>query len=168
MTRPLKGGVIVDLRGAAEMLRGLVGIVQPHGRRRPRVVATVPGFLGAVQRRAVVEACRAGLREGRLIAAPVAAALGSGLPVQGADRIAMVLDFGGGSCEVAMISMGGVVPRGRSRSVACDFDQRIVAPSQAQAHQVLIGDQTAERIKVQIGSASGTRRTCRSRSSPAI
>jgi rod shape-determining protein MreB and related proteins len=151
--RPLRGGVIVDLHGAAEMLRCLIGNVQPHGRRQSPVIASMSGAVGAVQRRAVVEACRvAGLREGRLIATPIAAALGSGLPV-GEPIGSMVLDLGGGRCEVAVISMGAVVA---SRSIpvgGCDFDQRIVAHLKRR-HSVLIGEQTAEQIKVQIGSAS--------------
>ena len=151
--RPLRGGVIVDLHGAAQILRCLIGHVQPHGRRQSRVVASVSGAVGAVQRRAVVEACRsAGLREECLIATPIAAALGSGLPVH--EPIgSMVLDLGGGRCEVAVISMGAVVA---SRSIpvgGCDFDQRIIAHLKRR-HRVLIGEQTAERIKVQIGSAS--------------
>ena len=151
--RPLRGGAIVDIHGAAEMLRCLIGNVQPYGRRQSHVVASVPGAVGAVQRRAVVEACRvAGLREGRLIAAPIAAALGSGLPV-GEPIGSMVLDLGGGRCEVAVISMGAVVA---SRSIPVggwDFDQRIVAHLK-RTHRVLIAEQTAEQIKVQIGSAS--------------
>ena len=151
--RPLKGGVIVDLHGAAEMLRCLIGSLLPHRRRQPRVVASVPGAVGAVQRRAVVEACRmAGLREARLIATPIAAALGTGLPVAEPTG-SMVLDLGGGRCEVAMISMGALVA---SRSIpigSCDFDQRIVAHLKRR-HGVLVGEQTAEQIKVQIGSAS--------------
>ena len=151
--RPLRGGVIVDLHGAAEMLRCLMANVQHRGRRQSRVVASVSGAVGAVQRRAVVEACRvAGLRKGCLIATPIAAALGSGLPV-GEPIGSMVLDLGGGRCEIAVISMGAVVA---SRSIlvgGCDFDQRIVAHLKRR-HRVLIGEQTAEQIKVQIGSAS--------------
>ena len=94
----------------------------------------------------------AGLPEGRLIATPVAAALGSGLPV-GEPIGSMVLDLGGGRCEVAVISMGAVVA---SRSIpvgGCDFDQRIIAHLKRR-HRALIAEQTAEQIKVQIGSAS--------------
>ena len=151
--RPLKGGVIVDLHGTAEMLRCLIGTVRPHGRRQPRLVASVSAAVGPVHRRAVVDACRvAGVRVGRLIATPIAAALGSGLPVEEPTG-SMVLDVGGGRCEVAVISMGAIVA---SRSIpvgGCDFDQRIVAHLKRR-HRVLIAEQTAEQIKVQIGSAS--------------
>ena len=151
--RPLKDGVIVDLHRAAEMLRCLIGNVQPRRRRQSRVVASVSGAVGAVQRRALVEACKvAGLREGRLIATPIAAALGIGLPVAEPTG-SMVLDLGGGRCEVAVISMGALVA---SRSIpvgSCDFDQRIVAHLKRR-HGVLVGEQTAEQIKLQIGSAS--------------
>ena len=151
--RPLKDGSIVDLHGAAELLRCLIGNVQPHSRRQPRVVASVSGALSAVQRRAVLEACRlAGGREGRLIATPIAAALGSGLPVAEPTG-SMVLDLGGGRCEVAVMSLGAVVA---SRSIpvgSCDFDQRIVAHLKRR-HAILVAEHTAEQIKVHIGSAS--------------
>jgi rod shape-determining protein MreB and related proteins len=149
--RPLKDGVIVDLPRAAEMLRRLIGNVHRYGPVRPRVVASVSGGVSAVQRRAVLNACMAaGVREVRLIAAPVAAALGSGLPVD--EPIgSMVLDLGAGRGEVAVISMGAIVA---SRSIpvgGCEFDRRIVAHFK-RSHRVLIGEQTAEQIKVQIGS----------------
>jgi rod shape-determining protein MreB len=153
--RPVKDGMIVDVRAAGELLRRLIGSLQRYGRVRPRVVASVSGGVGGVHRRAVAEACLvAGGREARLIAAPIAAALGNGLPVH--EPIgSMVLDLGGGKCDIAVISMGAIVAW-RSLSVGgCDFDRRIVAHLKRR-HQVLIGEQTAEQIKLQIGSASTT------------
>jgi rod shape-determining protein MreB and related proteins len=151
--RPLKDGVIVDLQRAAEMLRRLIGSAQLHSRARPRVVAPVSGAVSAVQRRAVVETCMAaGVREVRLTAMPIAAALGSGLPVEQPTG-SMVLDIGGGKCEVAVISMGAIVA---SRSIPVgggELDQRIVGHLK-RSHRVLIGEQTAEQIKLEIGSAS--------------
>jgi rod shape-determining protein MreB and related proteins len=165
--RPLKVGMIVDVGATAEMLRRLIGKAQRYVRGRPRVLASVSGAVSAVQRRAVVEACvAAGGREARLIATPIAAALGSGLAVQDPTG-SMVLDLGGGRCDVAVISMGAIVA---SRSVpvgGCDLDRRIVAHLK-RSHRVLIGEQTAEQIKLQIGSARPpTWRTRRWRSSPA-
>ena len=151
--RPLNAGMIVDVGAAAEMLRRLIDKVQRYGRGRPRVVASVPAAASRVQRRAVVEACMtAGGREARLIATPIAAALGCGLPVPEPTG-SMVLDLGGGRCDVAVISMGAIVA---SRSIpvgGCDFDRRIVAHLKRR-HRVLIGEHTAEQIKLQIGSAS--------------
>ena len=151
--RPLKVGMIVDVEAAAEMLRRLIGNVRRYVGGRPRVLASVSGAVSAVQRRAVVEACMmAGGREVRLISTPIAAALGSGLPVQEPTG-SMVLDLGGGRCDVAVISMGAIVA---SRSIpvgGCDLDRRIVAHLKRR-HRVLIGEQTAEQIKLQIGSAS--------------
>lgn len=151
--RPLKDGMIVDVGAAAELLRRLIGSVKRYRRGRPRIVASVSGALSAVHRRAVVEACTvAGGREPRLIATPIAAALGSGLPVQEPTG-SMVLDLGGGRCDVAVISLGAVVA---SRSIpvgGCGFDRRIVAHLKRR-HRVLIGEQTAEQIKLRIGSAS--------------
>jgi len=151
--RPLKDGVIVDLDGAALMLRHLLRKVRRYRRPRPSLIASVSSGATGVQRRAVAEACMAaGAREARLIAKPIAAALGSGLPV-GEPTGSMVLDTGAGTSEVAMISMGSIVA---SRSIVVggdEFDQRIVAHLKRE-HGVLVDTQTAERIKVQIGSAS--------------
>jgi rod shape-determining protein MreB and related proteins len=151
--RPLRDGEIVDLDGAAEILRRLIVSARRSGRGRPRVVASVSAAVGAVQRHAVLEACRvAGVHDARLIATPIAAALGSGLPVEEPTG-SMVLDLGGGRCEVAVISMGAIVA---SRSIpigGCDFDQRIVTYLK-RTHGVLVDEHTAEQIKVQIGSAS--------------
>ncbi|MBV9417863.1 MAG: rod shape-determining protein [Solirubrobacterales bacterium] len=151
--RPLQDGMIVDVETAAELLRRLISNVRRYVGARPRVLASVSGAVSAVQRRALVEACLvAGGRDVRLIATPIAAALGGGLPVQ--EPIgSMVLDLGGGRCDVAVISMGAIVA---SRSIPIggdDLDRRI-AVHLKRRHGVLIGEQTAEQIKLQIGSAS--------------
>jgi rod shape-determining protein MreB len=151
--RPLKDGVIADLPGTLEMLRHLIDRVRRHGRPRPRVVASVSSGVNAVQRRAVLEAClAAGAREARLVAKPIAAALGSGLPVEEPTG-SMVLDIGAGSCEIAVISMAAIVASCPIPVGGRKFDERIVAHLKRN-HQVLIGEQTAEEIKLQIGSAS--------------
>ena len=151
--RPLKDGVIADLGATEELLRHLIGRVRRYRGVRPRVIAAVPAGVSGVQRRAVAQACvAAGAREARLIAKPIAAALGSGLPVQEPTG-SMVLDIGAGTSEVALISMGAIVA---SRSIPIgghEFNERIVAHLKRE-HSVLIGQQTAEQIKLQIGSAS--------------
>jgi rod shape-determining protein MreB and related proteins len=149
--RPLRDGVIVDLQGTEEMLRHLIGKVRRY--KRPRVIACVASRISDVQRRAVAEACiAAGAREARLIAKPIAAALGSGLRVEEPTG-SMVLDLGAGASEVAMISMGAIVVSKLIPVGGQEFDDRIVTHLKRQ-HGVLIGAQTAEQIKVQIGSAS--------------
>ena len=150
--RPLRDGVIVDLDGAAAMVRHLLRKVRRFRRPRPRLVASVSGGASDVHRRAVAEACTAGgAREVRLIAQPLAAALGSGLPV-GEPTGSMVLDIGAGTSEAAMISMGSIIAS-RTITVGGDeFDQRIVAHLKRE-YRVVIGPQTAERVKAQIGSA---------------
>jgi rod shape-determining protein MreB and related proteins len=151
--RPLADGVIVDPQGAAEMLRHLISRIRSHGRPRPRVVASVSSAVNAVHRRAVLEVClAAGAREPRLIAKPIAAALGSGLPVQEPTG-SMVLDIGAGSCEVAVISMAGIVASRLIPVGGREFDKRIVAHLKRN-HRVLVGERTAQEIKLRIGSAS--------------
>jgi rod shape-determining protein MreB len=150
---PLAGGVIGDLELTAVLLRHLIGRVQRCRWAPPRVLASAPSGVSDVQRRAVAEACvSAGAREARLVAKPIAAALGSGLPVEHPIG-SMVLDIGAGGSEVATISMGAIVA---SRFVAVgghEFDQRIITHLKRE-HRVLIGRQTAEDIKLEIGSAS--------------
>ena len=151
--RPLKDGVIADLQAAEALLRHLIGKVRRHGRARPRIIAAVPAGVSGVQRRAVAQVCvAAGAREARLIAKPIAAALGSGLPVEQPTG-SMVLDIGAGTSEVALISLGAIVA---SRSIPIgghELDKRILTHLKRE-HRVLIGQQTAEQIKVQIASAS--------------
>ncbi len=151
--RPLKAGVIVDLHGTVQMLRHLIDNVWRHRRGRPRVVASISSAVSAVQSRAVVEACiAAGACEARLIAKPIAAALGSGLPVEDPTG-SMVLDIGAGSCEVAVISMAAIVASQLVPVGGHDLDRRIITHLNRE-HRVLIGEQTADQIKRQIGSAS--------------
>ena len=151
--RPLKHGVVADLRATEELLRHLIGEVRRHRRAKPRVIAAVPTGVSGVQRRAVAQACvAAGAREARLIAKPIAAALGSGLPVEQPTG-SMVLDIGAGTSEVAMISMGAIVASRLIPIGGEEVDERIVTHLKRK-HGVLISQQAAEQIKVQIGSAS--------------
>jgi rod shape-determining protein MreB and related proteins len=151
--RPLKDGLIVDLQGTVELLRHLIGRMRRSMSARPRVIASVPAGVSGVQRRAVAEACvAAGAREARLVAATIAAALGSGLPVQEPSG-SMVLDIGAGRSEVAMISTGGIVASRLILGGGHEFDRRIVTHLK-RTHAVLIGERTAEQIKLQLSSTS--------------
>jgi rod shape-determining protein MreB and related proteins len=151
--RPLRHGVIADVKATEELLRHLIGKVQRHGRTRPRVIAAVPTGVSGVHRRAVAQACvAAGAREARLIAKPIAAALGSGLPVEQPTG-SMVLDIGAGTSEVALISMEAIVASRRLTVGGHELDMRILTHLKRE-HQVLTGQQTAEQIKIQIASAS--------------
>jgi rod shape-determining protein MreB len=150
--RPLRDGVIVDLPGTEAMLRHLLSSMPRHTWSRPRLVASVPSGISGVQRRAVAEACMAaGAREAHLVAAPIAAAVGCGLPAQEPTG-SMTLDIGAGKSEVAMISMAAIVA---ARSIPIgghDFDRTIVNHLR-RAHGLLISTHTAEQIKFQISSA---------------
>ncbi|MCY0943711.1 rod shape-determining protein [Streptomyces antarcticus] len=110
--RPLKDGVICDYEAAEEMIRHFVRKAVPGRRTRTRMVICVPSGVTPVERRAIVQAStRAGAKTVHLIEEPMAAAIGAGLPVAEA-RGSMVVDIGGGTCEVAVISLGGIVLTG--------------------------------------------------------
>lgn len=151
--RPLKDGVIADFEITEAMLRYFISKV--HNRRRmvrPRVVIAVPSGITEVEKRAVKDsATHAGAREVYLIEEPMAAAIGVGLPVQEAAGN-MIVDIGGGTTEVALISLSGIV---FSRSVRVAGDELDEALSQymKRAYNLMIGERTAEEIKIKIGSA---------------
>jgi rod shape-determining protein MreB len=149
--RPITDGTIVDLQRTADLISYLIAKAERYRRSRPRVVASVSSGMSALHRRAMAEAClAAGACEVRLIARPIAAALGCGLPVH--EPIgSMILDLGADISEVAMISMRAIVASQPIHVGGHDFDQRIVAHLR-RAHQLLIGDQAVEHIKVHIGS----------------
>ena len=151
--RPLKDGVIADFDITQAMLKFF--IKKAIGNKtfvRPRVVIGVPSGVTAVERRAVLDATiQAGAREAYLIEEPMAAAIGAGLPVQEATGN-MVVDIGGGTSEVAVISLGGIVV---SRSVRIGGDKMDEAIVQyiKKRYNLLIGERTAEEIKITIGTA---------------
>src|SRR3954466_4395372 len=152
--RPLKDGVIADFEITEAMLRHF--IMKVHGKRafkpRPRVVIAVPSGITEVEKRAVKEsALRAGAREVYLIEEPMAAAIGVGLPVQDPAGN-MIIDIGGGTTEVALISLSGIV-FSRSVRVAGDELDEAVAGYMKRAYNLMIGERTAEEIKIKIGSA---------------
>ncbi|XIG80099.1 rod shape-determining protein [Streptomyces sp. SGAir0957] len=150
--RPLRSGVISDYEAAEEMIRHLVRKAVPGRRPRTRMVVCVPSGVTPVERRAIVHAAqRSGARAVHLIEEPMAAAIGAGLPV--ADpRGSMVVDIGGGTTEVAVISLGGVVTA-QSLRVGGDRLDEAVTDHVRKAHGLLIGERTAEDVKVAIGSA---------------
>ncbi|HCU06939.1 MAG TPA: rod shape-determining protein [Holosporales bacterium] len=151
--RPLRDGVIADFEVAEEMIKHFIQKV--HNRRgfaAPRIVICVPSGSTAVERRAIQEAAEsAGGRKAYLIEEPMAAAIGAGMPVTEPTG-SMVVDIGGGTTEVAVLSLGGIV---YSCSVRVGGDKMDDAITQyiRKNHNLLIGESTAERIKKEIGSA---------------
>ena len=151
--RPLKDGVIADFDVTEQMLRHFIQRVHQNRFAHPRVVVCVPSGVTGVEKRAVEEAClSAGARQAYLIEEPMAAAIGAGLPV-GEPTGSMVLDIGGGTSEVAVISLGGIVVSESIRVGGDEMDEAIVNHCKHE-HKLLIGQQTAEEVKLEIGSAS--------------
>jgi len=152
--RPLKDGVIADFQVTEKMLQHFIHKVHEHSyiRPSPRVLICVPCQSTQVERRAIREsAMSAGAREVRLIEEPMAAAIGAGLPVEQASG-SMVVDIGGGTTEIAIISLNGVVYSESVRVGGDRFDEAIITYVRRN-YGSLIGDATAERIKKEIGCA---------------
>jgi rod shape-determining protein MreB and related proteins len=151
-SRPLRHGVIADFEVAEEMLRYFIRRVHRSRWGSPRVVMCAPSGITEVEQRAVEEACRsAGARQVHLIEEPLAAAIGAGVPIEEPTG-QMVLDIGGGTSEVAVLSMGGIVVSRAVRVGGYEFDDAIAAHLRA-VHRMAIGEGSAEEIKLQIGSA---------------
>jgi rod shape-determining protein MreB len=152
-TRPLRDGVIADFDTTAAMLTHFIRKAA-NGRMwiRPRVVVGIPSGSTEVEKRAVIDATlQAGARDAYLIEEPMAAAIGAGLPVS--DPIgSMVVDIGGGTTEVAVISLGGVVTSRSIRIAGDELDEAIIQYSR-RAYNLLIGERSAEEIKIAVGSA---------------
>jgi rod shape-determining protein MreB and related proteins len=150
--RPLKDGVIADFDVTEQMLRHFIQKVHQHRFAHPRVVVCVPSGVTGVERRAVEEATlSAGARQAYLIEEPMAAAIGAGLPIaEPAGN--MIVDVGGGTSEVAVISLGGIVVSQSLRVGGDEMDEAIVNHVKKD-YKLLIGQQTAEEIKLEIGSA---------------
>ncbi|MFT4289163.1 rod shape-determining protein [Nocardioides sp.] len=151
--RPLKDGVIADFEGCEQMLRWF--IQQVHHRRylaKPRMVVCVPSGITPVEHRAVKEAAyQAGARRVFIVEEPMAAAIGAGLPVH-LPTGNMVVDVGGGTTEVAVISLGGIVTSLSIRTAGDDLDNAIVQWMKKE-HALLLGERTAEEVKMTLGSA---------------
>lgn len=155
--RPLEHGVISDFDGATYMLQYYIRQVHETGRRlpilaRPRVVVGIPSGVTEVERRAVWEsALSAGARECYLIEEPMAAAIGAGVSVFEPTGV-MTVDIGGGTTEIAVISLGGIVVNRSLKMAGYDMDQAIVHYIRLK-HGLIIGEKTAEEVKIKIGSA---------------
>lgn len=151
--RPMKDGVIADFDITEEMLRYFIRKI--HNRKalvRPRIVICVPSGITQVEKRAVKESAEsAGAREVYLIEEPMAAAIGAGLPITEASGN-MIVDIGGGTTEVAVISLAGIV-YAKSVRVGGDKMDEALAQHLKRKYNLLIGERTAEQIKIQIGSA---------------
>jgi rod shape-determining protein MreB len=151
-SRPLRHGVIADFEVAEEMLRYFIRRVHNSRFGRPRVVMCAPSGITEVEQRAVEEACRsAGARQVHLIEEPLAAAIGAGVEIE-EPAGQMVLDIGGGTSEVAVLSMGGIVVSRSVRVGGYEFDDAIAAHLRT-VHRLAIGEGTAEEVKLRIGSA---------------
>ena len=152
--RPLKGGVISDFNATQAMIKFFIkkALRNTTSLFRPRVVVSVPLGVTKVEGQAVHRAVlQAGVREAYLVEEPMAAAIGSGLPVQ--EPIGnMIIDIGSGTTEVAVISMGGVVTSNSIRIAGDDMDDAIIHHIKKE-HNLLIGERTAEQIKINIGIA---------------
>lgn len=152
VTRPLRDGVINDADVAERMLRYFIAQVHPSRLLRPRMVVCVPSEVTGVERRALEDAAtRAGARRVYVIEEAMAAALGADLPVEEATA-SMVVDIGGGTSDVAVISLGGIVQARSIRVGGDEIDEAIVAFVKNE-YALLLGERSSEDIKVQIGSA---------------
>ena len=150
--RPLKDGVIADFDVTETMLRHFIQTVHQNRWAHPRVVVCVPSGVTGVEKRAVEEATlSAGARQAYLIEEPMAAAIGAGLPV-GEPTGNMIVDIGGGTTEVAVISLGGIVVAQSIRVGGDELDEAIVNYVKRE-EKLMIGSQTAEEVKLEIGTA---------------
>ncbi len=153
--RPLRDGVISDFATTEKMLQYFIKSVNERfglGIPKPRVVVGIPSGATEVEKRAVHDAAMAaGARSAYLIEEPMAAAIGSGLPVMDAAG-SMCVDIGGGTTEVAVIALGGIVRSQSVRAAGDAMDQAIIDYAR-QVHNTLIGERTAEQIKIEAGSA---------------
>jgi rod shape-determining protein MreB and related proteins len=148
--RPLRHGVITDFEVTEAMLRHFIGRVHKSRFAHPRLVMCAPSGITDVERRALVEAClAAGARSVQLIEEPMAAAIGAQLPI--AEPMAnVVVDIGGGTSEVAVISLGGIVLSRSLRLGGYDFDDA-VAGWIRRHHRLAVGEMTAETVKLEVG-----------------
>ncbi|MEE9277131.1 MAG: rod shape-determining protein, partial [Dehalococcoidia bacterium] len=152
---PLKDGVISDFDVTEKMLQHFIRAVHDRfgwGIPRPRVVVGMPSGVTEVERRAIYDATiSAGARAAFLIEEPLAAAIGAGLPIMEASGT-MIVDIGGGTTEVAVLALGGIVVSTSVRVAGDEIDQDIISYAR-HVHNMLIGERTAEDIKIEAGSA---------------
>jgi len=152
-TRPLRDGVIADFDTTASMLAYFIKrSARGRSLMRPRVIVGIPSGVTEVEKRAVIDATlQAGAREAYLIEEPMAAAIGAGLPVSEPVG-SMVVDIGGGTTEVAVIALGGIVTSRSIRIAGDEMDDAIIQYAR-KAYNLLIGERTAEDAKIKVGSA---------------
>mgnify|MGYP000581767938 CR=1 FL=1 len=151
--RPMKDGVIADFDITQNMLRYFIKRAYNKNKFvRPRVLVCVPSGVTEVEKRAVIEASeQAGAKEAFIIEEPMAAAIGAGLPVAEPEG-SMVVDIGGGTSEVAILSLGGIVTSKSIRIGGDEFDDSIIQYIKKE-YSLMIGERTSEKIKIEIGSA---------------
>jgi rod shape-determining protein MreB len=151
--RPLKNGVIADFETTEKMLRYFIQMVHKNiAFARPRIVICVPSGITPVEKKAVIEATeQAGARAAYIIEEPLAAAIGANLPIDEPTG-SMIVDIGGGTSEVAVISLGGIVVSQSLRLGGDEMDEAIVYYLKKD-HNLLVGERTSERVKIEIGSA---------------
>jgi rod shape-determining protein MreB len=150
--RPLRDGVIADFDITERMLRYFIKKVQPRRIARPRIIVCVPSGITGVERRAVEEAAyHAGARRAFTVEEPMAAAIGVNLPIHEPTG-SMVVDIGGGTTEVAVVSLGGIVVSQSIRIGGDEIDEAIITWVKKE-YNLLLGDRTAEQLKMAIGSA---------------
>ncbi|MBP2032400.1 rod shape-determining protein MreB [Clostridium algifaecis] len=150
--RPLRDGVISDYDVTEKMLKYFIGKACGHRRTTPRVVVCVPCESTEVEKRAVIDASQnAGAKKVFLIEEPLAAAIGAGLDITRPEGN-MVIDIGGGTTDVAVISLGGIVVRSSIKVAGDKFDESIIKFIRKE-HKLMIGERTAEELKINIGSA---------------
>jgi rod shape-determining protein MreB len=151
--RPLKDGVIADFETTEKMLRYFIQMVHKNvAFARPRIVICVPSGITPVEKKAVIEATeQAGARSAYIIEEPLAAAIGANLPIDEPTG-SMIVDVGGGTSEVAVISLGGIVVSQSLRIGGDEMDEAIIYYLKKD-HNLLVGERTAERVKMEIGSA---------------
>lgn len=152
-TKPLKDGVIADYRVTEAMLKYFIGKVSGKVRLvRPEVMISVPAGITSTEKRAVIDAAiKAGAKAAYVVKEPILAAIGAEIPIHSAQG-SMIIDIGGGTSEVAVISLGGIVSAYSARVGGNKFDSAI-ADYIKRKHGLAIGDRTAESIKIKIGSA---------------
>lgn len=151
--RPMKSGVIADYRVTEAMLRYFISkALGPWSFIKPEVMVSVPAGITSTERRAVIEAAvRAGAKSAYVVKEPILAAIGAGVPIQEAKGH-MIVDIGGGTTDVAVISLGGIVASNSVKCAGDRIDQAIIDYIK-RTFNLAVGDQTAEEVKIKIGSA---------------
>jgi len=154
--RPLKDGVIADFQSAEAMIRGMIKMINSGKKSlfspNLRMVVCIPSGITEVEKRAVRDSCEhAGAKEVYLIHEPMAAAIGIGIDVE-EPMGNMIIDIGGGTSEIAVIALGGIVCDKSIRIAGDDFTQDIEEYMRRQ-HNILVGERTAEQLKIEVGAA---------------